>query len=705
MKRNQKWAALLAAAVLTVGAAGSVGAQRWTGSAATVSGETVTNESLVADNGASVGLYDCTINGGSVEAQGSDSKGASSSFLVNGGTFNVKTVKATDRVAADNKKAEQGGQVSFSDINAAADTVIAEGLGGMVSLLDGATLNAKTITLSDLGGIYAQTYYGDSKPVITAGYVKANEGFIALYNGSVMTIGTLDAVDLGIAVDGEGSELTINSGKVSNFDSGDVGIIRADHNGIIRFMGGSQVYINGAAATETGEDLFGTPLQAANGGQVIFEKGSAAYTTADNAHVVRTVAAASEGGRITVEDGAELFVTNAVADEKTTYDFSSVITGSDAAFSSSNIYGKNRLTTLNADGTFGTTEDIGNVLPAIAAAAVFDEAYRSGSGDAFDYTNSVLGKAGKSDAVRTAALNSEAGLTGLSGAAHGMYGFSQHVSGLIDRHEADGEGIWAAYLREDKTVDGFAVGSLAADYDLSYNGFILGGDFAKTKTSRTGAAFAYADGDISSNGGVVTTKNDVKYYAGEIYHVIRSGDMTYKADIGYARGSNDISQYNLGTKVTADLHATALHAGIRAEKAIETAAGTWAPYIGLDYFHVSTDNYTDSLGFTHDLDSANIWNIPVGVQYRHETRSGSWTLSPIVEVGYLFALGDKDTEESFGYGATMSTFRSDIAENSFIGRLGLAAKKDSMSYELHYGYQKGSDVKSNRWGVQISYMF
>lgn len=682
------------------------------GSSYTFTGGTVSGGELYADNSGVLTIKDATI---STDAN---------CFTTEDGTIEMTGGTVTSGVWVNGVSEEAGAQGSFTDAALSGEYLAAQGKSLLTVTKGSANVTnvyaSKDVMIDDklVAKDVAQAAIVFDGTTVTADTVTLDGGALDVTGGAQMTSNTLLMKnEAKLSVEGAGTEYVIkNGGTVTISQDSDVDAAITVDAGTLRFKSGSELYVNGEESDETAgangialldladDTAADGALQAVNKGKIIFENGSSVHTTADENHVVGTVASADETSSIVVEDKAQLFVSNAVADEETEYDFSNVVEGSDAAFKQ--IYGKTILVRLNEDGkTFGETEDVSAVLPDVFAAAAFTAANIEGSGDAYDFVTKVLGQDGDSDAKRTEYLNQAAGLTGLVGVSHGTYGFAQRVADLALRHEAEGQHIWASYLREDRTVDGFKVGSLSTDYDLSYNGFILGGDFAKTENSVTGAAFAYADGDVSSNGGLVSTKNDAKYYAGEIYHIRKAGDVTFRAGVGYMRSSNELTQANLGTKLTGKTDASAVHAGIRAEKAVETAGGTWAPYIGLDYFHVSADDYTDSLGFRHDTESANIWNLPVGVQYRHEVKSGSWTLAPIVEIGYLFALGDKDVNETYGYGDASSVFASDIAENSFIGKLGFAAKKDAMSYELHYGYQKGSDVKSNQWGVQISYAF
>lgn len=307
------------------------------------------------------------------------------------------------------------------------------------------------------------------------------------------------------------------------------------------------------------------------------------------------------------------------------------------------------------------------------------------------------------DARVTEALNSAASLTGLGGVGYGTYRFTTAFTDHVANHEAGG--LWASYLHDKSSVDGLSVGNLRADYDLTYDGVVVGSDFYDNGRTTIGAAFAYADGDVSTKSGV-STKNDVDYYGGMIYGSVKGGaGMTYRAEIGYNRSSNDLTQWNTGERITGSVDADAFHVGVAAEKEIRTGSSVWTPFLGLQYIDLSIDDYSDSLGFRHEGDSAGLWNMPVGVNYKYEVANGAWTYAPTVTLGYRFAFGDDSVDETLRYDSGAGSFGTEIAEDSFFTRIGFEAKKDNIGFGVHYGYERGSDTEANQWGINCSFFF
>lgn len=629
-----------------------------------------------------VTLNNSTLTGGSIGAQDS------SEITMNGGTADV-----------DNVWLETGTIMFDQEAQVTANTIKAIGDSNTLSILNGSHVIANSLdaTKGSLSIIGAKPTIASAATFDTGtpGYLTIT-GTTDLADGKTMTIGK------GVSTSFKG---TVNVGEGSSITVSDVGTSAT-------FASGSKLYAeyaNSAAPAVT----------VSNGAALTFEAGSSVYTTAgdtkdgDGKFFVNTVATAATGGTIKVNEGASLYITN--LDSSNTYSLAQVVTGNtDTATNpdgwAGNAYGSSMLQVV--DKTTGAVENRnfdtaynGTVL----AGAVYDAVIKGGEDSAaYKFTDAVIqGQAGASDASEIArisnALNSHSGMTGLAGAGYGTYRFTTAFTDAAANHE-EGD-LWASYLHDKSSVDGLSVGSLRADYDLTYDGAVIGSDFYRSGDTTIGAAFAYADGDISTKSGVYT-KNDVDYYGGMIYGSMKgAAGMTYRAEIGYNRSSNDITQVNTGSRITGSVDADAFHVGVSAEKAIQTGTGVWTPFVGLQYIDLSLDDYSDSLGFRHEGDSAGLWNMPIGVNYKYEMANGSWTYAPTVTLGYRFAFGDDSLNETFSYNGVGSTFGTEIAEDSFFTRIGFEAKKDNLGFGVHYGYERGSNTEANQWGIDCSFYF
>ena len=464
---------------------------------------------------------------------------------------------------------------------------------------------------------------------------------------------------------------------------------------------GSSYTINGKENVMSGN----AQIAVSGGGSVTLAKDAGIKAEAGTDNKVKTIITADDRSTVKLEKGSSLYIANAkkgdtVPDVSTAIQIGTEYKGNDF----DNIYGDSRRTIAkkDANGKYTFKSNIDEISKGSPIFNILKEADEN-EGKLTKFMDKAL-DLGTTDAQANNALEHAAAIAEMAGVTHGTYGFAQDFSGMIADHKGEGSGIWANYLRQDKKVDGFQVAGRKAKYDVKYNGFLIGSDLISDENSRTGIAFAYADGSHTEKDGV-NGKNDTKYYGGDVYHHFTAGSIQYKADIGFIKSDNDLEQTQLGTTIKGSVDGNAFFAGIRAEKEIALGASSLTPYAGLRYYRIHTGDFTDSLGMKHETENANLWNLPVGVEFRHEVKNGSWSFTPVAEIGYNFAMGDKDTKETVSLGDAADTFSFDIGESAFLARLGVEAENSTWTLGGGYRYQKGSDTQSNQWYIQAGYRF
>lgn len=509
-------------------------------------------------------------------------------------------------------------------------------------------------------------------------------------NGATVEVtGTL-AMDGGALQVSDGSKLITNQMKLANGSK-------------VNVVGpGSSYTINGK------ENVMGGNAQIAvtGGGSVTLAEGAGIKAEAGTDNKVKTIITADANSKVDVTQGS-LYIANAKRGD-TGYNVSTAIIKNGTENKGNefkHIYGDSRLVIAqkDADGNYTFKSNIAEISKGSLFSHILEEADKN-EGKLKDFVKKAFSEATTTNEQGHNALEHAAAIAEMAGVTHGTYGFAQDFSGMIANHKGEGSGIWANYLRQDKKVDGFQVAGRKAKYDVKYNGFLIGSDLISDENSRTGIAFAYADGSHTEKDGV-TGKNDTKYYGGDVYHHFNAGGIQYKADIGFIKSDNDLEQTQLGTTIKGSVDGNAFFAGIRAEKEIALGVSSLTPYAGLRYYRIHTGDFTDSLGMKHETENANLWNLPVGVEFRHEVKNGSWSLTPVAEIGYNFAMGDKDTKETVSLGGAADTFSFDIGESAFLARLGVEAENSTWTLGGGYRYQKGSDTQSNQWYIQAGYRF
>lgn len=331
---------------------------------------------------------------------------------------------------------------------------------------------------------------------------------------------------------------------------------------------------------------------------------------------------------------------------------------------------------------------------------------------AYDFFNKAANnKINATKEMQVSALNSLANMGELASVNHGTYSMSNVMTDAVADHVKDdkntGDNIWARYIHNKEDINGISLGGMKADYDATFNGIIVGSDFAKTEKSTTGVSFAYAEGDIKGNTLASRTENDADYYGLSVYHQIKNNDgSSVLGDISYMHSSNDVTQYNSGETITASPDADAFSIGVRAQKDVKVGKGTLSPYAGIRYMHLGTGDYTNSLGMNYDVEDQNLWLLPVGVSYSTEIKYNDWTVKPMAEVGYMWAMGDRQTDQTVSLYGTADSFGFDVADSSsFFGKLGVTAENDKIAYGIAYQYQKGDTVDANQWIANVEFKF
>lgn len=416
-----------------------------------------------------------------------------------------------------------------------------------------------------------------------------------------------------------------------------------------------------------------------------------------------------------VADASKLYLDNAKKGE--TY---KILAGSTQGWKAENIISNNKLLTFEIKAATGNEYDVitdsKSVKDAygdqLIAGDVYDAALATG-GVATDFVNRASDDHyNADDAAKISALNSAVALNELAGVEHGAYAvnnlftnaIADHMSLANERtHDKD---IWAKYIHSKENIDGLAIAGMGGQYDSTYNGVIVGADLYKKGKAVIGAAFSYVDGDTDGNTIAARTENDAKYYGGSIYGGIQDNTSLLMGDISYLHGKNDIDQYNSGMDLTADVKTDVFSLGIRAEKSLRAGIGKFVPYTGIRYMHLSTGDYTNSLGMHYNTDDINLWLLPVGIKYSADVKNGNWTIRPLAEVGYIWNLGDRDSTQTVSINGISNGFCYDVTDTgSYIARLAVEAEKGSITYGLGYGYQKGDSVKDNQWMASVNWKF
>lgn len=507
----------------------------------------------------------------------------------------------------------------------------------------------------------------------------------------------------------EGKLGTVNLGGNADMTSSS-GVYNVTKGGDVNFTGGTW------AVNEWGGDDSGN-INVGENATVNINNTITVANAVINGDVVldtdKITGAAIKATSATLNENANVILTNVEAGETIT----TSLFGGDAGTDALNKQAVSQMKTDNLMQNV-TTDQAGNIVIGVAdASKVLPDVVLGGIVTGLtannihnDFFDDVL-KSGDTDKA-TAAINSVANMGELAGVNHGTYSMSNAMTDAVAHHlslathgEQDKD-IWAHYIHNKEDIDGMDFGGVDGSYEAQYNGIVVGSDLYKNGKTTAGIALSYADGNINGSNIASSTKNDAEYYGASLYGRIDNGDSAILGDISYMHSDNDITQNNSGHEITASADADAFSIGIRAEQAYKAGAGKFVPYAGIRYMHLGAGDYSNSLGMEYNADDQNLWLLPVGVTYSAEVQSGDWTVKPIAEVGYVWTMGDRDTDQTVSLNGASDTFGFETADSgSFIGRLGIEAEKADVTYGLSYEYQKGDTVKANKWMANLTFSF
>lgn len=308
--------------------------------------------------------------------------------------------------------------------------------------------------------------------------------------------------------------------------------------------------------------------------------------------------------------------------------------------------------------------------------------------------------------VNVKAANTVANLGELAGLNHGTYTASRLFTDTVGNHLSilpQDKDLWGYYVHSKESVDGLGLAGVAANYDTTYDGAVVGMDLYQKENTAAGVAVSYINGSLEGAG----VKNDADYYGLSFYGRKDLANFSLVGDVSYLHGSNTITQTVAGKTFTAKPDVDAFTVGVKALKDVAlTDSSKLTPYVGARYLRINTEKYSASNGLTYDADSQDLLIVPVGVDYSADFKHGAWTYRPTVGVGYVWNAAGRSVDQTVSLGDTADSFSyNTVDSSSFIAHVGVTAEKESLSFGVGYEYQDGSSTSADKWYVNAAYRF
>ena len=273
---------------------------------------------------------------------------------------------------------------------------------------------------------------------------------------------------------------------------------------------------------------------------------------------------------------------------------------------------------------------------------------------------------------------------------------------IVDRNTT-GFALWIAPLWQSQHGWGLDAGNMDYGFNGNLGGVSLGADYTFENALRAGITFNIGGGYAESSGGDLnSTENRMNFWGLGAYAGWNYENFGVMADVSYTSTWNQLKQdldsrLGMGNKLEADVQASAISAGLRAEYLLQTSAMDIIPHIGVRYMSLNTWGYdVDTHGGTvleGDSLHQDIWTFPIGVTFSKDFALDSgWNFKPSLDFTVIPAAGDIKAKHDVHFTGLPGTYEVETQMMDYLtwqGGVGLELANDNMSIGVNYTLQAG----------------
>ena len=275
---------------------------------------------------------------------------------------------------------------------------------------------------------------------------------------------------------------------------------------------------------------------------------------------------------------------------------------------------------------------------------------------------------------------------------------------IVDRNTT-GFALWIAPLWQSQHGWGMEADNLDYGFNGNLGGVSLGADYTFENAIRAGITFNIGGGYAESSGGDLnSTENRMSFWGLGAYAGWNYENFGLMADVSYTSTWNDLEQDMDGRMgmgdLEADVQATAISAGLRAEYKLETSVLDIIPHIGVRYMSLNTWGYdVDTNGGTvleGDGFHQDIWTFPIGVTFSKDfTLDSGWFFKPSVDFSVIPAAGDIKAKQDVAFTGLPGTYEVETQMMDYLtwqGGVGIQMGNDNLSFGVNYTLQAGQNT-------------
>lgn len=272
---------------------------------------------------------------------------------------------------------------------------------------------------------------------------------------------------------------------------------------------------------------------------------------------------------------------------------------------------------------------------------------------------------------------------------------------IVDRNTT-GFALWIAPLWQSQHGWGMEADNLDYGFNGNLGGVSLGADYTFENAIRAGITFNIGGGYAESSGGDLnSTENRMSFWGLGAYAGWNYENFGLMADVSYTSTWNDLKQdmdsrMGMGD-LEADVQASAISAGLRAEYLLQTSALDIIPHIGVRYMSLNTWGFdAESNGGTvleGDGFHQDIWTFPIGVTLSKDIAlDNGFTFKPSVDFSVIPAAGDIKAKQDVAFTGLPGSYEVETQMMDYLtwqGGVGLEMGNDTMSFGVNYTLQAG----------------
>lgn len=282
--------------------------------------------------------------------------------------------------------------------------------------------------------------------------------------------------------------------------------------------------------------------------------------------------------------------------------------------------------------------------------------------------------------------------------------FDAHVQpqGQSSGDVVNGSAVWVQGLVNKTELDST---SISEGYDADSNGFAMGLEASINEAAKVGVGFAYTDTEVDG----FLRSTDVETRTAFVYGEYKPSNWFINGIASYGWADYDESKFVIGSEHTASYDVETFGLQAMTGLDMQVAGFTMTPEVGMRYFRISQDGYTDSLGTTVSGDDYDILTGVVGLRMGTQWQPcAAAVVKPEFSVAmtYDFVDADNDSVVALANGATYRV------EGETLDRFGVevGAGVTAQVYdnlELNVSYQGGfrGDYQNHTGMINAKYKF